>query len=197
MKPRFSWTIIVGLAIVVALPQGCSCRRKVADKVVEKAIEAQAKKDGKDVDVKMDTKGGSMSIKSKDGSESVDMKADGRSFTVKTKDGTMVSGDAAKLPDTFPKDVPVFPGAKLLMVSTETQNESFSIQMTSTDSIENVASYYKKELAAKGWTEAQSMTQGGDRPMQMLNCTKEDRMVMMTASRDGDKTSITMMTGKN
>jgi len=201
MKRTFSWTIIVALAIVVALPLGCGCRQKVTDKIaekaIEKAIESDAKKDGKDVDVKMDMKGGSMSIKSKDGSGNVDMKADGQSFTIKTQDGTVVSGDAAKLPDTFPKDVPVYPGAKLALVSTATQNEMFNVNMTSTDTIENVASYYKKELAAKGWTETQSMTQGGDQPMQMLNYTKEDRMAMVMASRDGDKTTITLATGKN
>jgi len=199
MKKSFTWKLAVGLAIVVALPLGCSCRQKIADKAIEKAIETQAKKDGKDVDVKMDTKGGTMSIKSKDGSENVnvDMKSDGSSFSIKTQDGVVLSGENAKIPDNFPKDVPVFPGAKATLVTTDTKSEMFSVSLTTADTLENVGAYYKKELAANGWKEEQTMTQSGDQPIQMMNYTKENRSVMVTVTRDGVNTALTLMVSKS
>ena len=199
MKKSFTWKLAVGLAIVVALPLGCSCRQKIADKAIEKAIETQAKKDGKDVDVKMDTKAGTMSIKAKDGSENVnvDMKSDGNSFSIKTQDGVVLGGENAKIPDSFPKDVPVFPGAKPTLVTTDTKSEMFSVSLTTADTFENVGTYYKKELAANGWKEEQTMTQSGDQPMQMLTYTKENRSVMVTITRDGANTALALMVSKS
>jgi len=197
MRASFKWTIAIALAIVVALPLGCGCRQKVADKTIEKVIETQAKKDGKDVDVKMNSADGSMTITSKDGKEKVDMKSDDKSFSIQTKDGTMVAGDAAKLPESFPKDVPVYPGAKPTLVSTMAGNETFTANFDIADTLENVSAYYKKELAANGWKEQQVISQAGDQPMQMLNYTKEERMVMVTVTRDGDKTVLSLMVSKN
>ena len=197
MRASFTWTIAIALAIVVALPLGCGCRQKVADKAIEKVIEAQAKKDGKDVDVKMNSADGSMTITSTDGKEKVDMKSGDKSFTIQTKDGTMVAGDAAKLPESFPKDVPVYPGAKPTLVSTMAGNETFNVNFDTADTIDKVGAYYKKELTANGWQEQQTMNQAGDRPMQMLNYTKGERMVMVTVTRDGDKTVLSLMVSKN
>ena len=217
MRRSFTWTIAIALAIVVALPLGCGCRQKVADKAIEKVIETQAKKDGKDVDVKMDSAGGTMSIKTKDGSDNVnvnieqgkmtvtseggekklDMKSDDKSFSIQTKDGMMVAGDAAKLPENFPKDVPVYPGAKPTLVSTMAGNETFNVSFDTADTIDQVGAYYRKELTANGWQEQQTINQAGDQPMQMLNYTKEERMVMVTVTRDGDKTVLSLMVSKN
>ena len=140
-----------------------------------------------------------MSIKSKDGSENVnvDMKSDGSSFSIKTQDGVVLSGENAKIPDNFPKDVPVFPGAKATLVTTDTKSEMFSVSLTTADTLENVGAYYKKELAANGWKEEQTMTQSGDQPIQMMNYTKENRSVMVTVTRDGVNTALTLMVSKS
>jgi len=196
---RISSTLVAAvLVLVVALP-GCGCRQKVsqkiAEKAVEKAIQSGAKKDGKDVDVKMDLANGSMSLKSKDGSESMEMKSDDKSVTVKTQDGVFVSGDASKLPENFPKDVPTYPGAKLNAVSAMAQNNMFNVNMASPDPMDKVAAHFKKELAAQGWTEAQTMNQEGEHPVQFLNYTKGERGAMVTISRENDKTVVTVMTG--
>ena len=197
MRRSFTWTIAIALAIVVALPLGCGCRQKVADKAIEKVIETQAKKDGKDVDVKMNSADGSMTITSKDGKEKVDMKSDDKSFSIQTKDGMMVTGDAAKLPENFPKDVPVYPGAKPTLVSTMAGNETFNVSFDTADTIDQVGAYYRKELTANGWQEQQTMNQGGDQPMQMLHYTKAQRTVMVTVTREGDKTVLSLMVSKN
>lgn len=199
MKRASSVLIAAVLVLVVALP-GCGCRKRVSEKItekaVEKAIQSGAKEDGKDVDVKMDLDKGSMSIKSKDGSESMEMKSDDKSVSIKTQDGVFVSGEASKLPDNFPKDVPIYPGAKLNAVSTMTQDEVFNVNMASADAMDKVAAYYKKELAAQGWTESQTMNQQGERPVQFATYTKGERGVLVTISREDDKTAVTVMTGK-
>jgi len=224
MKRVFSAGLaLVFMAAMAGSIGGCGCREKVAEKVAEKAIEkaiqADAKKEGKDVDVDVNLKGGSMSIKTKDGSkkmdlnvqdgkmavkseggeEQVSMNADNQSVTVTTKDGTVTStaGKTAKIPDTFPKDIPLYAGAEIVAVSTMTQNEMFHVQATTADSLKNVAAYYKKELPAKGWTEQQTVSQAGDSPMEMLNFTKEDRTVMVMVTADQGKTAIMLQTAKN
>ena len=187
------------LVLAVALP-GCGCRQKVSEKIaekaVEKAIESSAQKDGKDVSVKVDSGNGSMSITSKDGSGSVEMKTGEKSVTIKTQDGVFVSGDASKLPENFPKDVPVYPGAKLNAVTAIAQDAIFTVGMESSDAADKVAGYYKKELAAQGWTESQAVNQEGEHPVQSMGYTKGERGAMVTISREEDKTVIAVMTGK-
>jgi hypothetical protein len=200
MKRFGNLTAIALLAALVVLPIGCGCQKKITSKVtekaIEKAIESNAKKDGKDVDVKLDSDKGAVSITSKDGSETVKMSSDKNSVSVQTGDGAFSSGDSAKLPDNFPKDVPLYSNAKLEFVSTQAKDEMFSINFTSQDPIEKVADFFKKELAAKGWTEEQNINQAGDQPMQMMTSQKGDRSIMVTISRESDKTSIAVISGK-
>ncbi len=195
--------MIVGVAS--SLFVGCGCRQKVTDKVTEKigekvienAIAADAKKDGKDVKVDMNLKEGKMTIKSKDDGSEVSIDGDGGTFTTKSADGTstMATGKNAKVPGDFPKDLPVYAG-EITMASSATQNEMFSIQIASPDPLDKVADFYKKELAAKGWKEENTMTQSGDSPLHMLTYSKEDRTALVMITKDGDKTSITVQTSK-
>jgi hypothetical protein len=202
---------------------GCGCRKKVAEKVSEKvaekaiehAIKTNAKQEGKDVDVQVDLKGGAMTIKSKDGKvirmndgqmavtsqsgeENVSVNTEGGTYSVKSKEGevTAVTGKNAKVPDNFPKDIPLYPGAEIAAVTTMTQQEMFSVQSTTADSLENTGAYFRKQFAANGWTEKQSMNQAGDAPMQMLTYSKEGRTAMVMLMVESGKTMINLQTAK-
>lgn len=191
MMSRMWWCGVACLALAVA---GCG---KVADKAasvaVEKAIEAQA---GKDVQASVDTKAGTLKIASKDGSEQVSVvTADGKA-TVSSQDGTVstVVGEEAKVPESFPKDIPVYAGIKVIAASEDAKDKTFMIQAETQDALDAVSGFYAKELAGKGWAEAQTMNQGGETPMRMLSYTKDGRDLMLVLQSSNGKTSLTIHT---
>ena len=155
-------------------------------------------KDGKD-DVDIAMKDGKMSVKSKDGESNVSVDGNDGTFTTKTAEGTFTTttGKNAKVPDSFPKDRPVYAGAEVTMASSATQNEMFNLQVATADALDKVAEYYKKELPAKGWKEENSISQSGASPMHMLTYTKEERTAMVMITTEEGKTIITLQTSKN
>lgn len=169
-------TLLLTTGGIVGLMAGCGQKvsEKIAEKSIERSIKADAKKEGKDVDAKVDLDKGSMSIKGKDEEMNV--------------------GKGAKLPESFPKDVPVYPGAEVGM--SFAQSDTYSVQLSTTDAMDKVAAYYKKELAANGWAEKQTLNQGGDNPMQTVSCEKSDRNLTVMIMGGKGKIDITLTTGK-
>jgi hypothetical protein len=86
---------------------------------------------------------------------------EGVSFT-DSKTGESVSFGEQKIPDNFPKDFPIYPGAKPAgtMSGGNTQKDSigFWVIFSSGDSVDKVKAYYDTELKAKGWTIDSNMT---------------------------------------
>lgn len=203
MKTRGMALVLTFMLVVLLSAAGCGksptemaadkAKEAVANKVVEKAIESAASKDGQKVDV--DIKSNSMTITDKDGG-TIEVKGDdnSQSFSVTNEDGTtnITSGAGAKVPEGFPSDVPVYAGAEVLMGGGNAQQGNFTVQLKSADSMENVAGFYKKELVAKGWTEQTSMSQGGDQPMQMLQYAKGDMGVMVMVTVEDGSTMINL-----
>lgn len=213
-------TIILILVVLVFSPlMGCGkAQEAVSEKVVEKAIESAAKKDGKDIDAKVNFKDGAMSIQTEGKDGKVDMKisegqmtitdgegkktvsysGNGDNFTMKTDKGTFTStsGENAKVPEGFPKDVPIYAGAKVLASSSMPEQNTYMVQLESKDTLENVGAYYKKEMAAQGWKEESSMSQAGDSPLQMLSCSKGDLAAMIMATSEDGKTMISLTVNK-
>jgi len=213
-------TVISVFAILLLCPLvGCGkAQEVVSEKAIEKAIESAAKKDGKDIDARVDFKDGKMSIQTEGKDGKVDMKisegqmtitdeegkktvsysGDGNNFTMKTDKGTFTStsGDNAKVPEGFPKDVPIYAGAKVLASSSMPEQNTYMVQLESQDTLENVGAYYKKEMAAQGWKEESSMSQAGDSPLQMLSCSKGDLMTMIMATSEDGKTMISLTVNK-
>jgi len=209
------------LALVGAIMAGAAgCGRKTGDTVAEKAMEhaikSAAKEDGQDVAVDIDIDKGTMSIKGpqggmqiradegqmtisgKDGAQDVTYKADGDSFTMTTPEGTLTtsSGKSAKVPDGFPKDVPIYPGAEVVSATSMAQMGMASVQLSTGDGVAKVAAYYKRELAAKGWNEVTAMSQGGAQAMEMLSCSKGETVATVMAVAEEGKTIISVTIGK-
>ena len=87
--------------------------------------------------------------------EKVTVSKDGKSIDVKTEKGSskinVSAGDKGlALPDDFPKDAPVYPGA--IVLSSINSNDGMMITLQTVDSADKVAEYYEKELKGQAWT---------------------------------------------
>lgn len=119
----------------------------------------------------------------------VDVDADGGTYTVKTDDGTWSTSD--KLPSDWPSDAPLYPGAdvqgSVAAAGGDTQGVGQYVGLLSSDSAQQVAAWYKSELAAKGWTVGTDITtpQGS-----MIGADKGGRTVAVTITSQDGKTAI-------
>ena len=80
-----------------------------------------------------------------------------------TKTGTKVDIGGNKVPDNFPKDFPLYTGAKVTSSLSGAQAgkaNGFWLTMSTPDSVDAVTSYYKSQLEAKGWSIQQAYTAG-------------------------------------
>jgi len=212
-------TIGLVLFLTIAVFTLTGCGEKVAETLTERAMEKAMAEDGTEADVQLDAKTGSMSIKSKDGDKDVEVKIEDGGMTIKSKDGEVVSmssddgetftmttgagkasvavGQGAKIPEGFPKDVPVYAGVKIHMASADPDGGSFSVQAMSDDPPEKIAEFYKKEMKANEWVEAEGMVTTGGSAMHMLNFEKGDNTAVIIVMAQEGKTSLSIATGKD
>ena len=155
------------VAAAFALPS-VGCKRlaeRAAEKAEEKAIEKQT--------------GGQVTINGQKGT-----------MTIVTDAGTMTLGETAKIPDDFPKAVPVYPGAKAKMALKSATNgkEAWSLSLETTDTKDAVVAYYKANMS--GYTVASTMDMGTS-TMTVYQSPKLD-VTMMAAAESGGKTGVTL-----
>jgi len=80
----------------------------------------------------------------------VTIASDGQIFvTNKSQSSTILISN--QLPNGFPLNLPVFPGAQLDMGVSQLENDSVSITLTTPYKIKDVARFYQKWLPKKGW----------------------------------------------
>ena len=153
------------MAVLVAAVALAGCGKKTSESLAEKMVEHAMAKEG----VK-----GKVNI------------SDGK-VTMETKDGTTAyaAGEGTKVPDTFPKDVQVYAGAKVL-ASVSVPNGQ-NLMLESGDSIEKIIAFYKGSM--QGWKEEMSMNQGES---SMLIYKKEPRTVSIVATRAGKGSQINL-----
>lgn len=192
-------TVPVLVAIVLVLG-GCGQRMadKIAEKALEETIERAAEDGGDDVDVDVDVSSGKMTVTSTGTGgegETVRMEFDEDSGTITTADGTseITMGKGAKMPDDFPKDVPVYKNATIQMAGQEAAQGMMTVSMTCPDAFDKVVNFYEEQASAQGWHEQMSMNQGGT--MQMLSYSKDDRILNVTVSQTDEGTGIHVNTG--
>lgn len=131
------WLVVLVIGLVVISLSACSA---VSDKIGEKASEKIIEKS---TGGKVDINGGNVKIKSKDGKGELNV-------------------GSQKLPDSFPKDFPVYKGAKVegSMTSTENGKTTMIVTLSTTDKYSAVADYYKSSLPNSGYTVASTMDVG-------------------------------------
>ncbi len=101
----------------------------------------------------------------------VDNNMDG-SVTYK-KDGSEITIGTNKLPDNWPSDAPKYPNAKIQYSGTsnpQTGAEGSALVFTTTDKVQAVLDFYKKELASNGWKIDQTSNMAG---ASVISATKE------------------------
>ncbi|HWQ99756.1 MAG TPA: hypothetical protein VN397_02810 [Candidatus Methylomirabilis sp.] len=136
-------TFIMALGLFTTLGIGCNpfqsakdkISEKIGEKVVENVIEKAIKKDsGKNVDV--------------------DLQKGGFSFKDEKTGQVFAVGEGVKIPDSFPSDVPRYPGATPKSVSLVDEQQEAGMVLETSDALEKVASWYKSEAQKSGWKSA-------------------------------------------
>ena len=156
--------LVASLVVAAALPS-VACR-KLAERAEERAIEKSLEKSG----------GGQVNIDTKKGS-----------LSIVTDGGTFQMGAGAKIPDDFPKAVPIYPNAKPAFAAKSTDpkgKSAWSVQMETPDSKDQVVAYYKSNLG--GFTQ-QTTADMGQSAMQVWESAQYE--VTLVVGGDNPKTT--------
>ena len=141
MKKILLTVALVTISIMVVLSFG-GCKQKIAEGLVEKAIEQAAAKEGESVDINLEE--GQINIKDKEGNE--------------------IQLGGAELPEGWPSEVPVNNNITIQFSGKETTDdkENYNISGTFNGSGKDLYNYYKQQLS--GWNvESDSVTDMGDK----------------------------------
>ncbi|MBI1317391.1 MAG: hypothetical protein GC168_00395 [Candidatus Hydrogenedens sp.] len=170
----FSKWITIGVA---GLLVGCgSAVDTASNEAAEALIEHAAKQDGVDADVEISNGGSEVSM----------------NLTTERGAETIQTGANVAMPEGFPKDIPVPDGVTLNMVNTAANTKTFNIQAATSQTIEAIVAYYKKEAPAQGWTETTSTAMAG--VMASLEYEKDDRVLRVIATGGDGNTMLTLNT---
>jgi hypothetical protein len=114
---------------------------------------------------------------------------DAGAITVTGKDGKTASltFDQNKVPDDYPKDIPIYSPAKVIMSQSVSDQNSRNLVMESTDPADKIVDFYKKGLDSNGWKTESNMTTA---QMTMFTATKDQRQVLLQIGDNGGKRSI-------
>src|SRR3989338_8122577 len=107
----------------------------------------------------------------------------GKATFTDTKTGETVNIGGEKLPDTFPKDFPIYPGAKI--VSSVSSN-GLLVTFTAPDGhgLAKVVPFYKNGLGASGWTITSSFDSDTIQTWAIAKGTTEGSVSITTSERD-------------
>ena len=125
--------------------------------------------------------------------------ANGKMTFTDQKTGTQVDIGSGKLPLAFPKDFPIYPGAKVTGVLSGSQSgksNGFWVTLTSTDSFDKVSAYYTANLKSNGWTETATYTAGGTMT-QTVSKGKLSGTVAVSQNTSSKETEIVIMVGED
>jgi hypothetical protein len=117
----------------------------------------------------------------------VDLQKNEMTITGETKGGayTISSGEGAEIPKDFPADVFIYRPSRVINVLD--MPEGGSLGLTTADDVPSVAETYKREMAARTWSEQAAVTTG---TQLMLVYEKEERIANITIAPMGDATQI-------
>jgi hypothetical protein len=114
------------------------------------------------------------------------------------KTGAKVDIGGDKLPDNFPKDFPVYPGAKVTGVisgSNQGASDGLWVTLTTTDTLDKVSAFYTASLKTSGWKETATYT-AGDTKTTTVTKDKRSGTVGITRSEGSKETEIVIMLGE-
>lgn len=116
--------------------------------------------------------------------------------TITDKDTNATVSTTQKLPDGFPKDVPVYEPSTIRFSASLTKN-SYNVTLSTNDSPEKVKEYYTRELKQEDWQEKpnSSVTFGA---ITTTTYTKDNKelTVVITGSSDASKSTAVSLSVK-
>jgi hypothetical protein len=130
----------------------------------------------------------SKTYKSKDGKVTVNQKGDKQTYEVTTKDGNfkMATGESGvALPDDFPKDVPVYPGATVK--ASYAAGKVLMVHLQTKDSIADSGKFYQEQLKNNGWEIGTTLNQADT---SMVTAKKAGRQCNAVCAKEGAGTLI-------
>jgi hypothetical protein len=139
------------------------------------------------------------------GGDEKTIETEGGTFTIETEDGgvrisgeeegvgevTGLFGENAKIPDGFPKDVPVYPDATV--VAGMAGGEGGVVTLKTGDDPDEIVAFYREELRSGGWSLEGEMNLAGQR--RILQIEKGGRSGAVQISREGVDTTILIIVG--
>ena len=144
---------ITALLVCMALVFVTACQKKAEEKAAEKAMEKSIEKEtGQKAKVEVNKK--KIVVEQEGGKAEI------------AREGSV------ELPEGFPKDIYVYPGAKVLM--SFTPKGGTTVTLATNDDLSDVAASYKEEMTKKGWSLETSMKM---QQMQMFGYKKGNREV--------------------
>lgn len=125
--------------------------------------------------------------------------SDGTMSFTDTETGTRVDVGTGKIPDSLPKDFPLYPNATVTSTLSGVQGGKTNgiwLTLTSPDSLESVTAYYKTQLAKTGWNMTQMMTMD-DGTTQTLSKGAWNGTLAMTRDDSDKETLIVIVLGED
>ena len=164
--------IIAGLSVVLL---GAGCSGKISDTITEKVIE-----------------------KSTGGQVDIDSGKDKVTFTDTKSGSSLTFGEGLKLPDDFPKDVPIYPGSRVKgIIDVKQEGQGLNVTLESSDAFAQVKDWYAAEFKKGGWPEEASyLTEGSI----MRTYTKDKVSMNVVLSEKNDEsrgTAVIITRGEN
>ena len=128
------------------------------------------------------TPGGDVRVTQKAGSTTVEMSAKGEKMKITASD------KGVALPDKFPADVPIMPGAivKMAMSAGDALSVTFSVAASQADALK----YYQENLKAKGWEIEATMNMGESA---MVSAKKGKRQCVMNVAKEGSGSVVQLV----
>jgi len=114
---------------------------------------------------------------------------DAGTVTVTGKDGSTatLSYNQNKLPDDYPKDVPTYSPAKVVMSQSASEKNARNLMLESPDPLDKIVDFYKKGLDSNGWKTESTVTTG---QLTMLTATKDHRGLSLQITDNGGKRGV-------
>lgn len=130
---------------------------------------------------------------SRDGSVTLEKKhGDVSTMKITGSDGKQVSVDfnAGSVPADYPKDIPVYGGAKTVMAQSTNEKNAHTLMLETADPVNKIADFYKSELEKNGWKTENTVATG---EMHMMNATKDKRDLLVQIMNSNDKRTISQI----
>ncbi len=103
-------------------------------------------------------------------------------ITITGKDGNEMIINSQELPEDFPGDIPIYPSSTVCYSAKVEEKNETTISLEASDTVDEIESFYKKELEKKGWTIEQVFT--------------TDKSSMFTGKKKNRKINIAVTSGK-